>query len=135
MGIFRASLCVASLFSSVIYSVNPSNHSLPNIKLHRLNSRMLFLGFLPYATSWKSFPKTKLKNHKAHLFLFQSLRDKCLLLLSFQYLHENGFNVSSVLFFFFLAFRDGTVSPLFHFEKKQMSLPFNIYFAYNLYIF
>ena len=32
-----------------------------------------------------------------------------------------------VYFFFFFTFGDGRVSPLFHFEKKQMSLPFNIY--------
>lgn len=34
------SLCVA-LFSPVLYSVNPNNHNLPNIKLHLLNSRRL----------------------------------------------------------------------------------------------
>lgn len=118
VGIFRASFCVASLFSKVIYSVNPSNHSLPNIKLHLLNSRRLFLGFLPYATSWKSFPRRKLKNHSAHLFLFQSLRDKCFLLLNFQYLDENGFNVSCVLFFFFFSFWRWEGIPIISFWKE-----------------
>lgn len=124
VGIFRASLCIASLFSKVIYSINPSNHSLPNIKLHLLNSRRLFLGFLPYATSWKSFPRRKLKNHSAHLFLFQSLRDKCLLLLNFQYLDENGFNLSCVLFFFFLLLEMGGYPH--YFILKRSKCPYHL---------